>query len=129
MALACEARQGDTVNMSPRSWRRPGGPLPLTPSAPWPASQRSGLRRRWWLAFIAVTAALILPGLIELIRLSIAQHRLDRRLAQLRAQEQRLLAQQDRLQHDPVYVEGLIRTTFKHAKPGELVIPLKDQRE
>ena len=65
------------------------------------------------------------PGLAELASLSLKQYQLDRQLAQLTAQEQALLAEQERLQRDPVYVEGLIRSTFKYAKPGELVIPLE----
>jgi cell division protein FtsB len=57
-------------------------------------------------------------------RLSWEQRRLDRQLAQLKAAHAQLTAEETRLRTDPAYVEGLIRTTFKYAKPGEFVIPL-----
>jgi cell division protein FtsB len=55
-------------------------------------------------------------------RLSFQQRKLDRQLTELSSEHQRLLEEQERLQSDPVYVEGLIRTTFKWAKPDERVI-------
>ncbi len=64
------------------------------------------------------------PGLVQLIRLSLERRRLDRRLTELETQRARLTKEQERLESDPAYVEGLIRTTFKVAEPGELVIPL-----
>ena len=66
-------------------------------------------------------------GLVHLARLSLMQRKLDRRLADLSAQHDRLTQEQARLQSDPTYLEGLIRSTFKVAKPGEVVIPI-DQR-
>ena len=74
-------------------------------------------RSTWWLVGIA---ALVLfgPGLIASIRLSFEQRRLTRRLEQLTSERMRLAAEQDRLRSDSTYVEGLIRTTFKYAKPG-----------
>ena len=74
-------------------------------------------------------AALVLfgPGLVELARLSIRQHRLDRQLAQLATEHARLTQEQDRLQHDATYVEGLIRSTFKWAQKGETVVLLDDE--
>ena len=82
-------------------------------------------KRRAWAAGIGVFAAAVFgPGLVQLARLSWQQHRLDRRLAQLSAKRERLAQEEQRLTTDPTYVEGLIRSTFKLAKPGELVIPL-----
>ena len=81
-------------------------------------------RTRWMLAAAGVGLVLFGPGLFEVVRLSLAQRRLDRRLAEVEAQRARLTAEQERLESDPSYVEGLIRSTFKMAQPGELVIPL-----
>ena len=84
-----------------------------------------GRKRRTWLTGISVLAAAVFgPGLVQLARLSWEQHRLDRRLVQLSAEREQLAQEEQRLQTDPTYVEGLIRSTFKFAKPGELVIPL-----
>ena len=66
------------------------------------------------------------PNTYQLIRLHWMEHQLDHRLAQLAAEQDRLLKEQQRLASDPAYVEGLIRSTFKVAQPGELVIPLDD---
>ena len=81
------------------------------------------LRTRWSLA---VGAGLVLfgPGLVQLGRLALEQRRLDRRLAELEQQRAQLAKEQGRLESDPSYMEGLIRSTFKMAQPGELVIPL-----
>ena len=92
------------------------------------AASRS-VKRDAWLGAAAVVAALVFgPGLAHLARLAWMERQLNRRLAQLHAEEARLRDERDRLQHDPTYFEGLIRTTFKWAKPGEYVIPL-DKRE
>jgi cell division protein FtsB len=75
-------------------------------------------------------AALVLfgPGAVQWLQLEWRQRRLDRQLAELQAKQQQLIAEEARLRSDPAYVEGLIRTTFKYAKPGELVIPLEADR-
>ena len=64
------------------------------------------------------------PGMFHLARLSLTQRKLDRRLADLASQQERLTQERARLQSDPTYLEGLIRSTFKVAKPGEIVIPI-----
>ncbi len=80
-----------------------------------------------WLMGAALLAALIYgPGLVQLIRLRISGWRLDQQLAELHQRKQQLAHEQDRLEHDDTYVEGLVRSTFKVAKPGELVLPLTD---
>ena len=84
-------------------------------------------RTRWALWLGGLSLLLFGPGLVHLARLSLMQRRLDRRLADLSAQHDRLKQEQARLQSDPTYLEGLIRSTFKVAKPGEVVIPV-DQR-
>ena len=81
--------------------------------------------RRMWRAGIGVLAAAVFgPGLCQLAALSWRRHRLDQRLAQLTAEQTRLTQEERRLKTDPTYVEGLIRSTFKLARPGEIVIPL-----
>ena len=84
--------------------------------------------RRW--AVPAGVAVLVVfgPGLVEFIRLSVMEWRLDRRLATLARAQEAQAQEQERLTKDPAYVEGLIRTTFKLAKPGELVISLPANR-
>jgi len=66
------------------------------------------------------------PGMVHLARLCLMQRKLDRRLAALSARQDRLKQEQERLQSDPTYLEGLVRSTFKVAKPGEYVIPLDE---
>ena len=73
----------------------------------------------------ALIAALVIgPGAAQLAWLSWRQHCLTRQQRRLEALYQQLAQEQRRLTHDPVYVEGLVRSTFKVAKPDELVVPL-----
>ncbi|MBI3010008.1 MAG: septum formation initiator family protein [Candidatus Omnitrophica bacterium] len=64
------------------------------------------------------------PGLFHLVSLHLRERSLDRKLKRLEVQQEALVRERDRLKKDPTYVEGLIRSTFKVAKPGEVVIPL-----
>ena len=83
-------------------------------------------RRRRWAFWLGLTAlALFGPGLYELARLSLAERRLDRRLAELAKRHDALAQERQRLESDPAYVEGLIRSTFKVVGKGELAIPLE----
>ena len=86
---------------------------------------RAARFRRW--GFWAGLAGLVLfgPGLMDLARLSLRERQLGRELARLSAEHGRLTRERARLESDPAYVEGLIRSTFKLAKPGEYVIPLE----
>ena len=61
---------------------------------------------------------------MEWFTLSRQERQLDRQLEVLRAERERLTAEEQRFQTDPGYVEGLIRSTFKHARRDEYVIPL-----
>ena len=81
-------------------------------------------RTRWFIGLGVLVTALVGPGIIDLARLTHQQHQLDRQLEALRLEHERLLAHRERLQTDPTYVEGLIRTTFKQARPGEYVVPI-----
>jgi cell division protein FtsB len=83
-------------------------------------------RARRGLVAGAVAAALFGPGAIEIVRLQWRQRRLDAQLRALAAQRAALAQEHARLQEDPTYVEGLIRSTFKVSKKNELVIPLDD---
>ena len=81
-----------------------------------------------WIVGVSVAGLLLFgPGLYEWARLALLQRRLDRRLAELAAQQEQLTQEHQRLHSDPTYVEGLIRTTFKLARPGEYVIPLEPE--
>lgn len=81
-------------------------------------------RTRWIVGVGLLGTVLFGPGLIELAWLSFKQHRLDRQLAALSSRREELTREQTRLESDSVYVENLIRTTFKLSKPGEYVVPI-----
>ena len=82
-------------------------------------------QRSRWLRPVGLIAVLALgPGLVELAWLSIRQRQLDRRLEALTRERERLEHEHAQLTSDPVYVEGLIRTTFKYAKPNEYAVQL-----
>ena len=81
-------------------------------------------KRKAWLIGLSVVVVCFGPGAFQLTRLSWKQHVLARKQRALEAARQQLATERERLTSDPVYVEGLIRSTFKVAKPGELVVPL-----
>ena len=81
-------------------------------------------RTRRILLVSAIGLALIGPGIVEWVRLFIRQRQLDRQIARLSVQQEQLQHEREQLESDPTYVEGLIRSTFKLAQPGEYVIPL-----
>ena len=83
-------------------------------------------RTRQFIGLGLVALVLFGPGAVWLIRMEIRQRQLDRQLARLKTKQEQLAAEETRLRSDPAYVEGLIRTTFKFAKPDELVIPLEE---
>jgi len=84
-------------------------------------------RTRVVLGLGGVGLVLFGPGLVWLLQLQVQQWHLDRELARLQATQHQLEVEESRLRSDPTYVEGLVRTTFKYARPGELVIPLKTE--
>ncbi len=84
---------------------------------------------RWIAPAVGVAAVLFGPGLCHQVRLAVTQHRLDRQLSDLAAQKVELIREQQRLTTDPAYVEGLIRSTFKVAQKGELVVTLSDAEQ
>jgi len=85
----------------------------------------SGRRAKGWVLGLGLLSALSFgPGLFDMARLWWVERRLDRRLAEITGQQERLAREQQRLETDPVYVEGLIRSTFKVSEPHELVVPL-----
>ena len=92
-------------------------------------SRQVSPRARQVLAVSLVGLVLFGPGAYHLVRLALEQRRLDRRLATLAVQRERLTQEEKRLLSDPTYVEGLIRSTFKLARPGEYVVPLDAPRE
>ena len=86
-------------------------------------------RVRWALPLGLVGLLVFGPGMVQLAHLSLIQRTLDRRLADLSSRQDQLTHEQQRLQSDPTYLEGLIRSTFKVAKPGEIVIPVTDDHQ
>ena len=84
-----------------------------------------GTRTRW-LAGVGVAAVLFGPGLYQTARLSWKQRQLARQLERLQAEQHALLVKRQRLTEDSVYLEDAVRSTFKVAKPGELVVPLDE---
>ena len=89
------------------------------------AGGRQVAARPRWAAGIGLLALVLFgPGLVQIIWLNLRERTLERRMAVLRAQHEQLAAERQRLQTDATYQEGLIRSTFKQARPGELVIPL-----
>ena len=85
--------------------------------------------RNSWLRAVAVIAILAFgPGLLHLLQISWQQRAMDRKLRRLEAAHRALVSEQDRFTNDPVYVEELARSTFKVAKPGELVVPIDSAR-
>ena len=84
--------------------------------------------RRWSCAAGLALAVLFGPGMVEWGRLNWQTRRLDRRLAELDQERARLTETRKRLETDPGYVEGLIRTTFKWAQDGELVIRMDEPK-
>ena len=82
-------------------------------------------RRPVWLGAAVVVALVAFgPGLLDWAWLSWHQRQAGRRLAELQARHRDLVAEQERLTNDALYVEDLARSTLKLAKPGEIVIPL-----
>ena len=83
-------------------------------------------KRARWLGVVILGLALLYgPGVLEQVRLWVQQRQLDRELSRLAAEREQLAAEEGRLKSNPAYVEGLIRSTFKYARPGEYVIPLE----
>ena len=80
-------------------------------------------------AFVLGVLGLVIfgQGMYHLGRLWLMQRTLDRQLAELSDRQDHLKQEQARLQSDPTYLEGLIRSTFKVAKPGEVVIPVEQR--
>ena len=83
-------------------------------------------RAQWLISGSVLGLVLFGPGAWQWITLSVQEHQLDRRLSTIASEHARLTALQERLQHDPSYVEGIIRTTFKVSQPGEYVVPIGD---
>ena len=83
--------------------------------------------RSTWLLGLSASGAIIFgPGLVQQTQLALRQRAVTRELKRLEAAHQALLEERRHLTSDPVYVEDLVRSTFKVAKPGELVVPLDD---
>ncbi len=80
-----------------------------------------------WLVGLLLGAVACGPGLFSLAWFSWKEHEMARQVRALTRQHDELAQEHERLTADPVYVEGLARSTFKLAKPGELVIPIASE--
>ena len=76
---------------------------------------------------LVIFGALFGPGVFDLACIMAKQHKLDQQLADLASRKEQLASEQKRLESDPGYMEGLIRSTFKWSHPGELVVPLSSK--
>ena len=76
---------------------------------------------------LVIFGALFGPGIFDLACMMARQHKLDLQLADLASRKEQLTYEQKRLESDPGYMEGLIRSTFKWSRPGELVVPLSSK--
>ena len=86
-------------------------------------------RRSQLLALSIILAVALGPGLAHQLWIAWHTRQSDRRIDQLQETTTVLQTEQQRLQHDPVYLEGVIRSTFKVSKPNEVVVPLdRDSR-
>ena len=84
-------------------------------------------RRKTWLLVGGLALVIAFgPGAIQWLQLRWRAHSMDTRLRALEARHTHLATEQHRLKTDPVYVENRIRSTFKVAKPGEVVVPMTD---
>ncbi len=78
------------------------------------------------MAVLLVGAIVFGPGAWEQARLLWKQHTMDQQLTHMRGLSEQYTKEQQRLTSDPVYVEGLIRTTFKVANPDEMVVSIEE---
>ncbi len=82
-----------------------------------------------------IVAALLLVGLafgrdaVAWVSLTQQRQALDRQLEQIASERAHLAKLEDKFKNNPVYVEDLIRSTFKVAAPGEIVIPLSSSKD
>ncbi len=65
-------------------------------------------------------------GLINFYRVEKKSHKLELRLAELKAENQRLREQIEKLQTDPEYLEKVAREELGMVKPDELVFQLTE---
>ena len=77
-----------------------------------------------WSAGLVGLLALFLPGWWRWRQLQWRAERLEVEIALLERENQRLLAQMERLQHDPLYVERVARRKLGKARKGEIIYKL-----
>ena len=82
--------------------------------------------RKRWLPWVVAMPLIFGPGMVAQVQAAWWEHRLSKQIAELRTVREELSEERERLEKDPVYVEGLIRTTFKVANPDEVVVLLGD---
>lgn len=88
--------------------------------------------RRLIVRLFVVTVLLIvvfLPGFVKYQELLARKKKLEAEIKRLSAENERLWDEQYKLQHDPVYVEGVARERLGVAREGELIYKVKEKRE
>ena len=83
-------------------------------------------RLRRWMPWVIGSAVIFGPGAVAQVQAGWWEYQLSKQVRELRVARAELSEERTRLESDPVYVEGLIRTTFKVANPDEVVVILGD---
>lgn len=81
-------------------------------------------RRYLWLLMLC--AVVFLPDAWHAWQLRNTRVEVDQRLESMDSEFKKYQEQKHRLLSDETYIEGLVRSTFKLARPDEVVIPIRD---
>lgn len=69
------------------------------------------------------------PGFIRLRELRARKAELEREIERLRESNRKLQKEKERLEHDPIYIEKMIRQKLGVAKPDETIYKIVPQEE
>ncbi len=90
----------------------------------------SGRRLIIWLFALSVVLLIIfLPGFIRYQELQSRNKKLEAEIARLKEENIKLLDEQYKLQHDPVYVEKVARERLGVIKEGEVIYKVKPREK
>jgi len=82
-------------------------------------------RKAWLIGLVVGGLLLVGPGLVVLLQMAWHERRLAREHRALERTHHALAQEYERLSSDPVYLERVVRATFKVARPNEVVVPLE----
>jgi len=96
--------------------------------------------KRWVVLLIVLSGVALLgalvriyaPGLIKLQRLRARKCELEREVELLRESNWKLEREKESLEHDPIYIEKMIRQKLGVARPGETIykiVPEVEEKE